>query len=384
MKKRAFIISFERFPRGSAGANYIQYFALALLNKEWDVVVIGRQGKEADYNERIYKGIRYVSASAERTTKNKLYFDDIFFENLIRKYEMSAEDYFIFYNSNIFLFHLFSKKFGTNKMYLIRVEDRQAFQFKLGKMNLRYQLDQYAIRYAQKNMKGIFSISKRLVEQDTKAGGRSMCLPIMADPYEYPADVEKKKGDVVEFIYPGLKATGFEDDITTMILAIAELPEKIKDRIRLHITGTNLDTVRNSVQETLFQKVEKVIVCHGFIPYEELVALFQKSDFLLLIRHENEVTQANFPSKVPEMMAYGIVPICTDVGDYTKDYLSNECAFIVPVGNVEACKEAITKAVEIPNKEYISMRKAGRKLVEQKFFYKNWADEIANFLEENR
>lgn len=384
MRKRAFIISFEKFPRGSAGANYIQYFALALLEKEWDVIVIGRKGKEADYNERRYNRIKYISASAERTLKNKLFYDDIFFKNIIRKYDMSSDDYFIFYNSNIFLFRSFARKFGTGKLFLIRVENRQPYQFKLGKLNPRYQLDQYAIHYAQKVMKGIFSISRLLVAQDTNAGGRSMCLPIMADPYEYPANVAKKKENTVEFVYPGLKVTGVEDDLTTMFKAIFELPKEKRKRIRLHITGIDLETVRNAVSDSLFQKVEKEIVCHGFIPYEELAALFYNSDYLLLIRYDNEVTKANFPSKVPEMMAYGIIPICSNVGDYTKDYLSKECAFIVPAGDVEACKQALVQAIDIPNEEYISMRKAARRLVERRFYFKHWADSITDFLEDNQ
>ena len=56
----------------------------------------------------------------------------------------------------------------------------------------------------------------------------------------------------------------------------------------------------------------------------------------------------------------------------------------MPVGNVEACKQAIAKAVEIPNEVYISMRKAARKIVEKKFYYELWADGITDFLEENR
>lgn len=40
-RRRVFIISREKFPRGSAGANYIQYFALALIEDGYHVIVIG-------------------------------------------------------------------------------------------------------------------------------------------------------------------------------------------------------------------------------------------------------------------------------------------------------------------------------------------------------
>lgn len=39
--------------------------------------------------------------------------------------------------------------------------------------------------------------------------------------------------------------------------------------------------------------------------------------FMLLARTTSFMTIANFSSKVPEVMSYGIVPIANKVGDYT-------------------------------------------------------------------
>lgn len=38
---RIFIVSTQKFPRGDAGANYIQYLALALIDAGADVTVFG-------------------------------------------------------------------------------------------------------------------------------------------------------------------------------------------------------------------------------------------------------------------------------------------------------------------------------------------------------
>lgn len=48
--------------------------------------------------------------------------------------------------------------------------------------------------------------------------------------------------------------------------------------------------------------------------YGELIGLYQEMHFLLLARGVSQMTLANFPSKVPETMCFGIVPIVSEVG----------------------------------------------------------------------
>lgn len=382
MGKRVFIVSFEDFPRRSAGANYIQYFALALIHSGWDVIVLGQHGEKEDYDEHCYKNIKYVSTPAIRTVKTKFYFNEKFYSTIAKKYSLSNEDYFIFYNSNWFLFRFFINRFSRSNMFFIRVEDRQPYQFKYGKLNPRYILDQMAIYYAQTKMNGVFSISKKLVKQDVARGARSMCLPILADPYEFECKIKKKKNEIVNFIYPGMKVTGYEDDLVTMFEAITSLSSIDLSRTRLHITGASKEKVQAVIGTEMYERLKHNLVIHGFLPYEELVSLYQKSDFLLLIRKMNEVTEANFPSKIPELMSYGVVPICTDIGDYTNDYLSQECAFIIHGNSASDCKNAIHCAINMSEKSYLLMRQKARYLVEKTFYYKHWAEKINAFLEE--
>lgn len=64
MGKRVFMVINGNFPRMGAGTNYIQYFALALLEKDWEVIVLGEgDNQEEDKNPYqkgyLYHGIRY-------------------------------------------------------------------------------------------------------------------------------------------------------------------------------------------------------------------------------------------------------------------------------------------------------------------------------------
>ena len=64
MKKRIFVVGSSRFPRGSAGANYDQYLALALIEQGWNVIVLGCGDNSEEHNysgKYLYRGIEYYN-----------------------------------------------------------------------------------------------------------------------------------------------------------------------------------------------------------------------------------------------------------------------------------------------------------------------------------
>lgn len=54
-------------------------------------------------------------------------------------------------------------------------------------------------------------------------------------------------------------------------------------------------------------------IIHDWLGHGELIALYQKMHFLVIARNVCQRTLANFPSKVPEVMSLGIVPVVSDV-----------------------------------------------------------------------
>ena len=90
---------------------------------------------------------------------------------------------------------------------------------------------------------------------------------------------------------------------------------------------------RAGCSEEALNKLSGVLVFHGRLEYAELLELYQNMDYLFLAREKNIITESNFPSKVPEMLVYGVIPVCSDVGDYTKLYLrTGENAISVSTG----------------------------------------------------
>ena len=383
-RRRVFIISREKFPRGSAGANYIQYFALALIEDGYHVIVIGENNTHETKCGKKYKNIEYATYKGYASHVMKSSFDVNEFKKILSYYKADCSDWYIFYSIEITGIKHCLKVLKAKKIYCIRVEDMQPEQYKFGKLNPKYVKYRRALNYIWKYSMGDFAISERLYRQDIKHNCNSTILPIMADPYEYEYDNNHVKGEIVNFIYPGLKPNNLEDDLVLTFNSFANIDAELLKRTVIHITGkTSIESIKKQIKPETFNKIKDHILIHGFMNYEDLILLYKKVDYLLLFRKKNKITEANFPSKIPELLSYGVIPLCTDVGDYTKKYLTDECAFIVDAECISSSVDAIGRAIRLPQSEFFHMRRKARELAEKKFYYKHFQKEISNFLEQN-
>lgn len=109
------------------------------------------------------------------------------------------------------------------------------------------------------------------------------------------------------------------------------LNEDERRKVRFHFTTLKPNKLIEAANcsEEAFNKLSGVLVFHGRLEYAELLELYQNMDYLFLAREKNIITESNFPSKVPEMLVYGVIPVCSDVGDYTKLYLENDVNAII-------------------------------------------------------
>lgn len=107
-----------------------------------------------------------------------------------------------------------------------------------------------------------------------------------------------------------------------------------------------------------------VIVYHSWLEYSELMKLYEGVDFALLPRPINITTQANFPSKVPEMMNKGIPIIMNRVGDIA-DYLTDNVDSILYDGEgAENCVIAIRRVLALSLEERTKIKKGLMKMLQ--------------------
>ena len=174
-----------------------------------------------------------------------------------------------------------------------------------------------------------------------------------------------------------------KDAFESMIKGFSLLTDEELKKVNFHIKGVKKEKIIDCIGEKQWDRIKKRIFLHHWMKYDELVSLYEKMHFLILARDVNQMTQSNFPSKVPETMAYGIVPIVSRVGDYTKYYLKDEInSFIFDGCTAKDCCNAYKKAIETEFDRYNEMSRESRKCVEEKFDYRNWIDPLKNFIED--
>ncbi|MBQ6786604.1 MAG: glycosyltransferase [Lachnospiraceae bacterium] len=390
MSKRVFICAHANFPRGDATSNYIEYLSLALMLKDYRVYVLSRgENRDEDWDEKeqcyVHNGICYFNYEAKcKTTFDFLinYFDESKnIVKLLRKFEAGKDDIILGYTLNYFYIkklYRYSQKYNM-KMAMCITEWHQAFEYNHGILNPVYWLDKMGFERGIPMCGNVIPISRHLDEHFKKKGCSTLCMPILAAP---PDGIpEKDNGDIVHFIYSGNAI--HKDAIDMIVNTFASLSDEELSKMKLHFTGMKSSTVDYLKKKCGkdFDRIRPILEIHAWMEYDELVALYKKIDFLILLRRNNKVTISNFPSKVPEMMGYGIIPIVSQVGDYTQEYLTDDVdCIMVKECTIEAAKDEIVKGLNINKNRKQQMRENAYKTVNNKFAYSIWSDKIDDFL----
>lgn len=391
--QRVFVCANAHFPRGGAEANYIQYFALALMEMGYKVYVISRGKSNAgDWDEEkqryCYKGIFYDNLSGSydgiRSLIKSYFRDGQEVCRRLKEFKLDDHDHVIFYSVNYFYIkeiYRYVCKTGANAAMCI-TEWFQPFQYRLGLLNPCYWLEAIGFRYGIPMAKKVIPISTFLENYFKKRGCDTLCLPIMMDTSEYMYQERRGYDGKTRFIYSGKPF--HKDDMEMMLRTFVELSEEEKKQVEFHLTGLGekgIKQLEKKYGNSLFQ-LKDVLYIHEWMDYDELIKLYQKMDFLLIVRNENKVTLSNFPSKVPEMMNYGIIPVVSDVGDYTSLYLKDgEDSVIIKCHSLEACVSAIRRAMTMTKDERKRFGEKARETVKDHFDYRVWSQNIEVFME---
>ena len=377
--KRVFILGWFSYPRGNATANYVQYLAKALqeegfcvtvmsaLNPEFklsDGDVIGgitvrniRWESKFSYIRRLMNGRLFPFVLAGKIAELRLTSDDILIAptslpaistlfRLKKKYKFKTIGYPL-------------EWFGVEQYKTPREAKKGEFQFQL---NVKHDL--------------LFPISYHIREQFPKTP--ALVLPIMAYVTEFP--LVPKEMDICRFILP---ANGMmKDALPEMLHGLSLLTKEELSRLEFHFTGVTENQIKLILNGFEYEKIKNSVILHDWMKYENLISLYQNMHFLLLARDTNQMTLSNFPSKVPEVMTYGVVPVVSRVGDYTKYYLKDGVNSVVFEGcDANSCAKAIRRAISFSKEEYIEISSKARECVEKKFDYHNWGKKIKQAIE---
>ena len=393
---RVFICCNDPYPFGTANSNYIRNLSLLTTACGYETHVIGLkeytvEPTNARYDTGIFEGVKFTNIQQKKSNlpfrmKNHFFFGKKL-QKILNQYSVNDSDCIILYTDFISASKFLLKKYRNlnEKGHLIYciVEWFQAHQFSMSFLSLDYlcwkiHFDRYMPKYRK-----IIPISSNLAAHFKKFGVETCILPCLVDCNVVKSGRKSIKHDaVIDLIYPG--AATNKDDLESMIKGLMLLPDNELHRIRLHFTTMNEEKLKKTCHcnSTEYERIKTSLFYHGWMERDELLRLYEDMDFLFIARQNNIITRSNFPSKVPEMLCYGTIPLCSDVGDYTTYYLEDMVNSLIFEGSTPAkCAEAIKRALNLEPSKIVEMKVGARKCAEQQFDYRNWTVQMKNFLE---
>ncbi len=387
MKKRVFICGFYNFPRGSASSNYVQYLSVALVQAGYEVHLISDVNHaEGEYENRLLERLGHDLILHEIVRpKNKIarylqfhYFLGREIVKQLKACALNEEDIVLTYTNRKLIqqaVYACAKK-RRAKVGAIIVEWYSREEFYRQKEYVAYR------DYFEKGLSKfdfLIPISSYIQEQFEGKGVKTFILPVIEDPDEYERK-EKSFDGRIKIVYP---ANGMmKDALSDMLKAIALLSDDARERVEFHFCGVKESKVIKTVGEEEYRRIGECITLHGWMSYDELIALYRACHFLLLAREVKQLTKANFPGKVPEVMMHGVVPIVSVVGDYTKLYLKDGVNSLQMEGcDAQVIGEALERALRLTREEYQSLSDRAYETVCTELSCKVWAERLKDFFE---
>ena len=384
--KRLFILSSCYYPRGGASANYLQYLAMSAKEAGYYPTIIApinpEFAEELELHNNTYQGIRVLGLTV---SENKI------LRHISAKRDMIEQKEAILIRENIGNKDIVYVS-GANKdtfSHLLRLREKYHFKLTAGVLELfeekdfecrfrhyYYQRYWYTISNLIPRCDMVFPISTFIKDFYESKGTSTFIIPPLTEVRGETA----KEQLPYKFILP---ANGkMKDNLASMVCAFLNLSDQELSRVELHLCGISEEKLRSVLNKQEWKRLEKIVIIHKWMKYDELEKLYEEMHYLLLARDICQMNLANFPSKVPETMAYGIVPIASRVGDYTELYLRDgENSFIIEGSKVEQVTEAIHKAISASYDEYKNMSKAARRCVYKCFDYRTFSVQLKDVLD---
>ncbi len=242
-------------------------------------------------------------------------------------------------------------------------------------------MNEWSMRYAAKNVDGLFVISTYLDSHFSKAGCRTLRVPPLFLPNEInhskPFRDENFSLNVCYVGTPGRK------EEFSILFSGLKMARDRGVKIYTHMVGlTEADFCRNYPAAVGRMQISESTKFYGQIPNQAAKEIISSCDFMVVARQISRVTQAGFPSKVPESLSLGtpvIVNKFSDLGNYVRE---GNAGLTIDTLSAEGVCAAISAAAAMSKNELERLKASARDIAEKEFSPLSHAKRIDQFLRE--
>ena len=218
---------------------------------------------------------------------------------------------------------------------------------------------------------GIIATSRYLMDFYKEKVNNLMYLPFAVDLQEkkWRRNRDVKVNTPVKLVYAGSPGGKQKDRVDELVNGVTGI-----SNIVVNIFGiTEEQYIKDYNVST---PIPSNVVFHGRVPHEVALEMVQDADFEVIIRDDNRVTKAGFPTKFVEAVSCGTSVIATpssNICDYLKDGVNG---FVIDSKQtLKVCLERINKLSE---QEIMNIKNSAKSI--SVFDYRNYVDEIKAFI----
>lgn len=172
----------------------------------------------------------------------------------------------------------------------------------------------------------------------------------------------------IRLVYAGSPGSGKKDKLNELVKAVAG-----KKQFELRVYGITKDQYLASFGQTMITDNVKFF---GRVSHTEAIRMVCESDFDVIIRDDNLVTRAGFPTKFVEAYSCGVPVIATESSNITDYLIDGINGFIV--SECSTLEQVLDRIAEMREEDLISIKEKARSL--QAFDYRNYINEIKDIL----
>lgn len=216
------------------------------------------------------------------------------------------------------------------------------------------------MRVVHKRMDGIITISSYL-HQYYSRWLPALIVPPTVDLSDEKFKQQPKNHSCTVIVYSG-NPSASKESLNRAVECVAGMADR---SIELHIIGVTKEQymrIYGDVPEA------RNVVFFGYLSHRESLSEVASSDYALIVRPNNRVTKAGFPTKFAEAISCGTPVIATRTSDLEKYLTGDTNGFLVEPSGLNTLFDQICSGVKTPEVK--------RSL----FHYENYTKKIGDFL----
>ena len=197
---------------------------------------------------------------------------------------------------------------------------------------------EFRMRYVVKRMDGVLTVSRFLFDY-YKEKCKAVMIPPTVDIEDEKWRIKEKHNNGLSFVYAGSPSLQ-KERLDYIVKAIDEL--ETKRDVHLNIVG-----ITESQFRLLYSwegKLSDKIIFKGRLDHLNALQIIKESDWSIIIRDNNFVVNAGFPTKIVESISCG-TPVIVNEFSNILDYLDDSNSIIIE--NVDMLKKGISMSSDV-------------------------------------